>query len=75
MAAHTSPVYVEVVDHPLLVPDEAGVVLEVIEGTRRWVESMAAVERPANRRRMVDFLADSAATLRTRLDRARREVD
>jgi hypothetical protein len=36
---------------------------------------MAAVERPANRRRMVDFLADSAATLRTRLDRARREVD
>jgi S-ribosylhomocysteine lyase LuxS involved in autoinducer biosynthesis len=75
MAAHTSPVYVEVVDHPLLVPDEAGVVLEVIEGTRRWVESIAAVGRPANRRRMVDFLADSAATLRTRLDRARREVD
>jgi hypothetical protein len=75
MAAHTSPVYVEVVDRPLFIPDEAGVVLEVIEGTRRWIESMAAVERPANRRRMVDFLADSAATLRTRLDRARREVD
>jgi hypothetical protein len=68
MAAHTSPVYVEVVDRPLIVADRAAVVLEVIDGARRWVESMAAVEDPAERRRMVDFLADSAQVLRTRLD-------
>ncbi len=75
MAAHTSPVYVEVVDRPLFVADEAGPILEVIEGARRWVASMAAVERPADRRRMVEFLAASAATFRARLDRAKREVD
>jgi hypothetical protein len=74
MAAHTSPVYVEVADHPLCIADEAGVALAVMDGTRRWLESMAAVERPADRRRMVDFVATSMETLRTRLHQARREV-
>lgn len=73
MASHTSPVYVEVQDRPLFSVNEAGVILDVIDGTLRWVRSMAAVERPVDRARMADLIAASAVLLRARIDGASRE--
>lgn len=73
MASHTSPVYVEVKDRPLFSVDEAGVILDVIDGTLRWVRDMAAVQRPIDRGRMVDLIAASAMLLRDRIDRTARE--
>jgi hypothetical protein len=67
MAAHTSPVYVEVTDHPLFIADDAEAILEVIDGTVRWLERMAAIEVPAVRARMAAQIAASGATLRDRL--------
>jgi hypothetical protein len=68
MAAHTSPVYVEVRDRPLVPPaDDAAVVEEVILGARTWVAGMAAVADPAERARMVRFFDASLDTLRRRM--------
>ncbi|HTC85568.1 MAG TPA: CehA/McbA family metallohydrolase [Candidatus Acidoferrum sp.] len=68
MAAHTSPVYVEVRDRPLIPPaDDAAVVEEVILGARTWVAGMAAVADPAERARMVRFFDASLDTLRRRM--------
>ena len=67
MAAHTSPVYVEVEDRPLAAsPDEAEVVELVIAGARAWVAELAAVDDPAERARMVRFFDDSLATFQRR---------
>ena len=50
MAAHTSPVYVEVDDRPLVPPPEdAAVVEQVILGARTWVAELAAVAQPGER--------------------------
>ncbi len=73
MASHTSPVYVEVQDRPIFVPDDARAILAVIEGTERWVRTMATIDRPAERQRMVQLIAESASTLRDRIGRASRE--
>jgi hypothetical protein len=71
MAAHTSPVYVEVPDRPLQPdPDDARVIEAVIEGTRSWVAGLAAVADPAERRRMTDVLDDALHTFRRRVERA-----
>jgi hypothetical protein len=68
MAAHTSPIYVEVDGRPFIPKAEAGVVVErIIEGARTWVNELAAVAEPAERARMVAFLDASLATLRERL--------
>jgi len=68
MAAHTSPVYVDVADHPLFEPDDAVAVLQVIDGTVRWLETIAAIEDPADRARMAAQIAESATALRGRLN-------
>ena len=67
MAAHTSPVYVEVPDRPLFVPDDAEAIATVVDGTARWLEVMAAVADPVLRGRMVDQIAAAAQTLRGRI--------
>jgi len=67
MAAHTSPVYVEVLDHPLFVEEDAQAILAVIDGTVRWLETMAAIDDPAVRAGMAARIAASGATLRGRL--------
>ncbi len=67
MAAHTSPVYVEVNDRPLVAPvDDAEVVEQVIAGARAWVAELAAVDEPAERARMVRFFDTSLETFRRR---------
>jgi hypothetical protein len=71
MAAHTSPVYVEVADRPLIpAASDVDVVAQVIEGARTWVAGLAAVPTPAERRRMLDYFDRSLETLRARLPRA-----
>lgn len=67
MAAHTSPVYVEVVDRPLFEPTDATAILAVIEGTERWLATMATIADPAIRDRMVQRVAASGAALRDRI--------
>jgi hypothetical protein len=67
MAAHTSPVYVEVVDRPLVPPeDDAKAVEQVIMGARTWVAALAAMEEPGERARMLAFLDASLETFRRR---------
>lgn len=66
MAAHTSPVYVEVADRPLFVREDADAILEVIDGTARWLATMATVADPAARARLVERVAASAERLRGR---------
>lgn len=67
MAAHTSPVYVEVLDHPLFVVKDAQAIMAVIDGTVRWLETMAAIDDPAVRAGMAARIAASGTTLRGRL--------
>lgn len=73
MAAHTSPVYVEVVDRPLFASDDAEAIVAVIDGTVRWLETMAAIADPVVRARMAERIAASGTTLRGRIGRATQE--
>ncbi|OGO55384.1 MAG: hypothetical protein A2Z32_12115 [Chloroflexi bacterium RBG_16_69_14] len=73
MASHTSPVYVEVVDRPLFAVADAEAILQVIDGTVRWLETMAVIGDPALRARMVERIAESRATLGRRIARMTRE--
>jgi len=67
MAAHTSPVYVEVADRPLVaVPGDAEVVEQVIAGARTWVAELAAVDDPHERDRMIRFFDTAIETFRSR---------
>jgi len=70
MAAHTSPVYLDVADRPLLAPDDAAAILAVIDGTARWLERTAVVRDPLNRARMAARVAAAGAKLRQRLGAA-----
>jgi hypothetical protein len=75
MAAHTSPVYVEVAGRPFVPSaEDAAVVEQVIAGARTWVAGLAAVADPAERARMVAFLDTSLATLRSRLRPGRQDT-
>ncbi len=67
MAAHTSPVYVEVVDRPLFVRDDAAAILAIIDGTVEWIERMATIGDPVARARLAGRVAASAVTLRDRI--------
>ena len=67
MAAHTSAVYVEVVDRPLFESADATAILAIIDGTARWLASMATIGDPAVRDRMVGQIATSGAALRERI--------
>jgi hypothetical protein len=70
MAAHTSPVYVEVDGRRFVPsPEDAAVVEQVIEGARTWVAGLAAVAAPAERARMLAFLDASLKTFRQRMRR------
>jgi hypothetical protein len=67
MAAHTSAVYAEVEDRPLVgAAEDEEVVEQVIAGARSWVAELAAVDDPAERDRMVRFLDTSLETFRSR---------
>jgi hypothetical protein len=68
MAAHTSPVYVEVDDRPLRPQrEDAAVVEQVMIGARTWVAELAAVAEPAERLRMLAFLDETLEQFRRRM--------
>ncbi len=64
MAAHSSPVYVDVQDHPQLAVDDARAILQVIDGTVRWLETIASIDDPVVRSAMAARIAASGAALR-----------
>jgi hypothetical protein len=66
MAAHTSPVYVDVPDRPRRSASDAEAISQVIDGSARWLETMAAIADPPLRDRMVRQIAAAAAELRAR---------
>jgi hypothetical protein len=66
MAAHTSPVYVEVHDRPLFVGEDAEAILQVIIGTVHWLETIATIGDAGTRARLAGRIATSAAILRGR---------
>jgi hypothetical protein len=72
MASHSSPVYVEVPDHPLFAAGDAEAITAVIDGTARWLETMAAIGDPAVRAAMVRRIGASGDLLRDRIDRVSR---
>ena len=74
MAAHTSPVYVDVADRPLFAAEDAEAIVAVIDGTVRWLETMAAIGDAAVRARMAEQIAASSTTLRDRIRRTTRET-
>jgi hypothetical protein len=69
MASHTSPVYVDVVDRPLFAAEDAEAIVAVIDGTVRWLETMAAIGDPVTRARMAERVAASGTALRDRIER------
>jgi hypothetical protein len=72
MAAHTSPVYLEVAGRPARPPeDDAAVVEQVILGARTWVADVAAVASAAERDRMTAFLDGALQSLEARLRASR----
>lgn len=74
MAAHTSPVYVEVPDRPLFDRGDADAIGAVIDGTVRWLETIATIDDPGKRARMVARIRESGVMLRQRGDRDQMEV-
>jgi hypothetical protein len=67
MAAHTSPVYVDVDNHPMVPSaEDAAVVEQVILGARTWVAELAAISAPGERARMLAYFDASIETLRHR---------
>ena len=66
MAAHTSAVYVDVPDRPRRSASDAEAISQVIDGSARWLETMAAIADPPLRDRMVRQIAAAAAELRAR---------
>ena len=68
MAAHTSPIYVEVAGRPIEPrASDASVVEQVILGARTWVADVAAVATPTERQRMLAFFDANLGRLRARL--------
>ena len=63
MGAHSSPVYLEVADRPPFAPEDAAAIGTIIDGARTWIETIATVRSPAERRRLAAALAASRATL------------
>ena len=73
MAAHTSPIYIEVLDRPLVKSSvDIDVVEQIIGGARAWVAGFAAVHDPRERARMIAFFDSSLSRLRDHVDGVRR---
>ncbi|KRT64245.1 MAG: hypothetical protein XU10_C0003G0002 [Chloroflexi bacterium CSP1-4] len=66
MAAHTSPVYVEVTDRPLFAAADADAILTIIDGTRTWIETLATIRDGAERERQIAHLREAQRLLLAR---------
>jgi hypothetical protein len=63
MGAHSSPVYLDVPGRPAFSPDDAAAIGTIIDGARTWIETIASVRSPGERKRLVAYLRTSRSTL------------
>jgi hypothetical protein len=63
MGAHSSPVYLEVPGRPAFAAEDAAAIGTIIDGARTWVEQIATVRSPADRRRLAAYFEASRARL------------
>jgi len=69
--AHTSPVYVTTPDREHFMPEAGAYMLKLIEGTRTWVDTLAAHAGPERAERLRKALAEARADLESRRARHR----
>ncbi len=69
--AHTSPVYVTMPDREHFVPEAGAYMLKLIDGTRVWVDTLAAHEGSERADRLRRVLAEARAELEARRARHR----
>jgi hypothetical protein len=75
MAAHTSPVYVDVAGRPLFETADADAILTIIDGTRTWIETLATIRDGAERERQIAYLREAQRLLLARReDRLAKQV-
>ena len=63
MGAHSSPVYLEVRDRPAMDAGDAAAIATIIDGARAWVDQVATVRSPDERRRLARYFEESRAIL------------
>jgi hypothetical protein len=63
MGAHSSPVYLDVGRRRPYSAEDAAAIATIIDGSRTWVETMAAVRSPDERSRLAEYFAASRAAL------------
>ena len=63
MGAHSSPVYLDVAGQRPWNDEDAAVIGTIIDGSRSWVETIAATRSPDERSRLADYFAASRKAL------------
>jgi hypothetical protein len=63
MGAHSSPVYLDVGGRRPWDEDDAAVIGTIIDGSRTWVETIAATRSLEERSRLADYFASSRQAL------------
>ena len=63
MGAHSSPVYLDVAGRRPWNEEDAAVIGTIIDGSRTWVETIAATRSAAERAELADYLASSRKAL------------
>jgi hypothetical protein len=69
--AHTSPVYMTAPDREHYVTEAGAYMLKLIEGTRVWVDTLAAHAGPEPAERLRKVLAEARAEIEARRARAK----
>lgn len=67
VGAHTSPVYVECGDRPLVGVEDARAIASLIEAGQDWAAQRAVIRSDRDRERFRAFFADAARTVRERI--------
>lgn len=69
VAAHSSPIYVDVGGRTSASRSDADVLMSMIDGGRHWVETLAAVDAGPKRARYSEFFTEARRSLARHLDR------
>jgi hypothetical protein len=67
MAAHTSPIYINLADHGLFYPAEATYMLTLLEGGMTWLDTLSIPADPARQAHIRGIFQSAAETLHQRL--------
>jgi hypothetical protein len=63
MGAHSSPVYLDVAGQRPWNDEDAAAIRTIIDGSRTWVETIAATRSPEERSRLADYFTSSRKAL------------